>query len=119
MRGNAAPTSWRKWLAPTGFLGDQLQHSAHARLTGQEFAAQFVGIFAAGMSHFVEKALNRKSGVRMTDRTPPLHRNADFWRVQVHLQIRNAVEKVSCAFDRGRVHAVLDSVGFEGSARED
>src|SRR5882724_575504 len=51
--------------------------------------------------------------------TPPLHRHANFWRVQVDSQIWNSVEHVSGAFHRGGIDAVLDAKRLEGSARKD
>src|SRR5229473_600206 len=59
------------------------------------------------MSHFVEKALNRKSGVRMTDRTPPLHSP----KIGVPVQWWRSVGHSHTGFS---VEAFLDEVAHAG-----
>src|SRR5437879_9914291 len=94
MRGDPATVSSRYRLSPVSFLRYQIEKRQHARLFCEKCAAQLIWIFFAGVSHFVEKAFDGEAGVRMAYGTPPLDRHADFWRVQVHLQIRNAVKNV-------------------------
>src|SRR5882762_10956261 len=107
MRGDAAATSGRERLSPPGFLSHQVQDGTHSGLIGKKLAAQFVRIFSSSVSHFIEKALDRKAGVRVADGAPPLHRNADFRSVQVNLKIGNSIKDIGRAFDRSAVDTFL------------
>ena len=71
------------------------------------------------MGHFIQEGLDGKSSVRVPHRAPPLHRDADLRRVQVHLHVGNAVKYVRGAFDRRGVYAVLDSERLEERALHD
>ena len=113
------PNAFWKRLAPAGFFRDQIENSQHARLFCQQFAAKFVGIFFAGVGDFVEKGFDGEAGVRVADRAPPLHGNADFWRVQIDLHIGNAVENIGSAFDGSAVDAVLNHQRLEGGPGHD
>src|SRR4030095_4827589 len=53
------------------------------------------------------------------DGAPPLDRHLVAWRVEIKWEIRNAIEKIGSAFDRGAVHAIFDGVGLEGGAGGD
>ena len=97
----------------------QIEKRQHARLFCEKCAAQLIWIFFAGVRHFVEKAFDGEAGVRMAYGTPPLDRHADFWRMQVNLQIRDAVKNVSGTFDGGRVDTVLNPEGFEQGSIQD
>src|ERR1700693_473466 len=89
------------------------------RLMDQERAAKLVRIFAAGVRYFVEKRLDGKSGVRMADRAPPLHRDLVPGTVQINLHIGNVVDQVRRAFDRSGVNTILDSETLKHGAFED
>src|SRR5712691_3782370 len=54
-------------LSPSSFFGHQVQDGTHAGLIGEKFAAQFEGIFSAGVGQFIEKAFDGKAGVGLAD----------------------------------------------------
>ena len=87
--------------APIRFLRGEIEHrAACAAVSASRVAAQLVRIFAAGVSHFVEKRFDGKSRVRMAHRPPPLHGNFVLGTVQIHLQIGDSVKNVGSALDR-------------------
>src|SRR6266403_4387171 len=120
MGGDAAATPGRERLSPTSFFSHQVQDGTHAGLIGEKLAAQYVRIFSSSVSDFVEKAFDRKAGVRVAYGAPPLHRDADFHRVQVNLKIGNSIEDTGCTFNGGAVHTLLvDRVCGKGSPLRD
>src|SRR5207248_7361346 len=72
----------------------------------------------ACVGDFVQEGFDGETRVRMAHRTPPLHGNAYFGRVEIDLDIWNAVENISGTFNGCRVNAVLDE-NFERSASHD
>ena len=57
--------------------------------------------------------------MRVPDRAPPLHGDANLWRMQIHLKIRDAIENVSRTLDGSGVNPVLDSERFERGTLHD
>ena len=55
--GDSACDSFGKRLAPVGFFRGQVENSQHAGLFCEQLAAQFVGIFFARVSDFIEKKI--------------------------------------------------------------
>src|SRR5216684_1630467 len=55
----------------------------------------------------------------MADGAPPLDGHADLGRVQIHLQVRNAIEQIGGAFNGGAVDSILDGELFEGRPLHD
>src|SRR6266576_3017002 len=98
MCGNAATSTCRQWPAPTSLLGDEIQDGAHPRLLRQHCAPEFIRIFTAGVGQLVEECFDRKAVMRVANRTPPLHRDANLRRVQIYLEVWNAVEQIRRTF---------------------
>src|ERR1700730_3563062 len=62
------------------------------------------------MRNFIEECLDRKPCMRVTYRTPPLHRHGNFRAVQVYLQVGNVINDVGGAFDGSAVDSAFDGV---------
>src|SRR5580704_15420281 len=71
------------------------------------------------MGYLVQKGFDGKPGVRVTNGTPPLHRNTNLRRMQIDLQIWDPVENVSSAFHGSDIHSVLYHHGFKRSSLRD
>src|SRR5438309_9239986 len=98
MRGNPATSTRRQPLTPTSLLSDEIQDGAHPRLLRQHCAPEFIRILTAGVGQLVEECFDRKAVMRVTHRTPPLHRDANLRRVQIYLQVWNAVKQIRRTF---------------------
>src|SRR5438876_3094282 len=113
MRGNAATLTRRQPPAPTSLLSDEIQDGPHPRLFRQHCVAKFIRVLTTGMGQLVEERFDRKAVMRMANRTPPLHRDANLRRVQIYLEVWNAVEQIRRTFNRGAVNSILDAEGLE------
>ena len=100
------------------FFHREIEHGKHPRLIRQKSAAKLVRILPARVSYFIQERFHRKSGVRMAHGAPPLHRHFILRTVQIHLNIRNAVNDISGAFHRRRVNSVFNSETSEHGSVE-
>src|SRR2546428_1876369 len=114
MCSNAATSTRRQLPAPTGLLSDEIQDGAHPWLLRQHCVPEFIRIFTAGVGQLVEECFDRKAVMRVANRTPPLYRDANLRRVQIYLEIGNAVEQIRRTFNRGAVNSILDAEGGKG-----
>src|SRR5712691_11922223 len=119
MRGNAATLTSRQPLAPTSFLSYEIQDGAHPWLFRQHRVPKFIRIFAARTGQLVEEGLDRKAVMRMANRTPPLYRDANLRRVQIYLEVWNAVKQIRRTFNRGAVNSILDAEGLKECSLDD
>ena len=104
---------WKR-LAPSRFLRREIEHSQISRLLHQQIAPELVGIFLRERREFVNEALCRERGVRVSHGAQPLHGNVDVHLVRFDGEIWDRVGKIVNAFDGCRIVLLsLHHHGFE------
>src|SRR5271154_5724056 len=99
MRGDAATDALGQGSSPACFLCGEVQHGEHARLFCEQSLTEVIRIFVTRVRDFVEEGFDGKAGVGMTYGAPPLDRDTNPGRMQIDLEVGDAVEQIGRTFD--------------------
>ena len=90
---NSAGVSCRQRLAPAGFLGHRIEHSAMPRMFTQETTAKLVGILPRRGGELVHESFDDEALHRCTDGTPEAIRNSRIGFDVFNPDIRNVIRQ--------------------------